>query len=51
MGVYLITDGRLIMKQIQAIEISSFEEFAQQYIKHVASALDSKVQWTGEEES
>ena len=39
------------MKQIQAIEISSFEEFAQQYIKHVTSALDSKVQWTGEEAS
>ena len=42
------TDGRLIMKQIQAIEISSFEEFAQQYIRHVMSALESKVWWTGD---
>ena len=40
------TDDRFIMKQIKAVEISSFEQIAPLYFDHITSALESKVQYT-----
>jgi 1-phosphatidylinositol-3-phosphate 5-kinase len=37
-----VIDDRFIMKQIKAVEISSFEQIAPLYFDHITSALESK---------
>ena len=37
------TDDQFIMKQIKAVEISSFEQIAPHYFEHITTALESKV--------
>ena len=39
----LVTEDRLIMKQVQLVEITSFIEFAPQYFQHVSEAIMNKV--------
>ena len=36
-------DGRMIMKQVKPVEVSSFEEIAPQYFEHVAKAVKEGV--------
>ena len=42
--MYVGTDDRFIMKGIENVEISSFEQIAPLYFEHITSALDNKVQ-------
>ncbi len=38
-----IPDDRFILKQVKAIEISAFEDFAPRYLDYISKALEEKV--------